>query len=328
MSTKIPSSYSVTLILLLIAIQVAMSPRVADSQDLYPSVEALVPRLESYPSLTSDGRYLVYSAGEGFDLDLYRLDLVTMDVRELTDNEHEDSAASWSPDGKTIVFQREEQGGNRDIWEIDAAGRIEKNLTNSPETREQHPRYTPSGSAIVFDGNMSAVRDGDSPDGTENYEIYILQLESAEVRRLTTWDLWDMYPSLSPEEDRLVWRRALPTANGDRPNFEIFVQDLDSGETFNLTNHPAADTNPHWSPAGDWIVFASNRDGSSELYVMRPDGTGVRRLTNGGSRSISYGRPSFSGDGAKIVANRFIRGVTDMVVLNFPGGSSVDGYDN
>jgi TolB protein len=55
---------------------------------------------------------------------------------------------------------------------------------------------------------------------------------------------------------------------------------------------------PAWSPAGDFIAFASERTGSGDIYVMRSDGSGVRRLT----KHPSYeGAPSWSPD-AKWIA--------------------------
>jgi TolB protein len=46
-----------------------------------------------------------------------------------------------------------------------------------------------------------------------------------------------------------------------------------------LTVNPALDANPAWSPDGRQIVFQSDRDGNTEVYVMNADGTGQRRLT-------------------------------------------------
>lgn len=280
-------------------------------------MRALKPQAETYPNLSSDGRYVVYSAGQGFALNLYRLDLTTNHVLQLTDNAFEDSAPAWAPDGQTIIFQREDEEGNRDIWQINATGGAVRNLTNTPAIREQHPRYAPDGTAIVFDSNrLEAAEDGGS-DGIQNYEIYWMSLLSDSLARLTTWSRWDMYPSLSPSGEHLVWRRALRTDEDDGQNFDIFVKDMRTGMETNVTQHSAFDTNPHWSPSGDWIVFASNRNGSFDLYVIRPDGSELRPITNSGSRSLGYSRPSFSGDGTQVIANRSVRGVTDMVVIDF-----------
>jgi len=47
----------------------------------------------------------------------------------------------------------------------------------------------------------------------------------------------------------------------------------------NLTNHPAMDIEPDWSPDGEWVVFSSNRGGNFDLYIMKPDGSELARLT-------------------------------------------------
>jgi TolB protein len=39
------------------------------------------------------------------------------------------------------------------------------------------------------------------------------------------------------------------------------------------------DYRPQWSPDGKWLAFTSNRDGNYEIYLMRPDGTELRNLT-------------------------------------------------
>jgi TolB protein len=290
----------------------------AQEEASFPELNALTPRSETYPVLSPDGRYVVYSSGEGFARNLYRLDVETRTVLQLTDNEFEDSAGAWSPDGSTIIFQREDEQGNRDIWQINADGDGARNLTMTPHIREQHPRFAPNGATIVFDSNHAETDEDGGADGIQNYEIYSLSLTTDSLTRLTDWDRWDMYPSFSPDMRHLVWRRALPTDQTDAQNFEIFVKDLQTGEETNLTQNEAYDSNPHWSPSGNWIVFASDRNGASDLYVIRSDGTDLRQLTTA-SRSIGYGRPSFTSDGTRIVANRFVRGVTDMIIIDFTG---------
>jgi TolB protein len=59
---------------------------------------------------------------------------------------------------------------------------------------------------------------------------------------------------------------------------------------------------PVWSPDGEWIVFNSNRDGTtSELYVMRSDGSELRRLTYTRRRGLGAGKPAWSPDGKRIL---------------------------
>src|SRR5688500_14146475 len=61
--------------------------------------------------------------------------------------------------------------------------------------------------------------------------------------------------------------------------------------------HAPTGGSPSWSPDGAKIVFYSERDGNSEIYVMNADGSRPTRLTR---HPANDGSPSFSPDGTKI----------------------------
>jgi TolB protein len=73
---------------------------------------------------------------------------------------------------------------------------------------------------------------------------------------------------------------------------------------------------PAWSPDGSKIVFQSNRTGEWHLYVMNPDGTGVRDLTPAMSDCRN---PSFSPDGSRIVFYSAMSGNDEIYVMNADG---------
>ncbi|MGI9499955.1 MAG: M28 family peptidase, partial [Geminicoccaceae bacterium] len=105
-------------------------------------------------------------------------------------------------------------------------------------------------------------------------------------------------------------------------HYDIFERPIDGdGELINLTDAIGYDAEGSYSPDGEEILFASNRhayegalspedqarlekDPSSfmELYVMKADGTDVRRLTDAPGYD---GGPFYSADGEKIVWRRF-----------------------
>jgi Tol biopolymer transport system component len=65
------------------------------------------------------------------------------------------------------------------------------------------------------------------------------------------------------------------------------VSNADGSGSRNLTNNADGDNNPRWSPDGSQIVFESNRDGDSEIYVMDADGGNTVNLTNNTTADIS-----------------------------------------
>lgn len=103
--------------------------------------------------------------------------------------------------------------------------------------------------------------------------------------------------------------------------FDIFESDLNGKHIKQLTKEKGYDAEGSYSPDGKWIAFASNRSGytekmsaddqkifdrdpsfAMEIYIMKSDGTSVKRLTH----SPGYdGGPFFSADGKKITWRRF-----------------------
>ena len=99
---------------------------------------------------------------------------------------------------------------------------------------------------------------------------------------------YDTFPVWSPRGDRIAFTSF---RTGD---YEIYTMRPDGSEIKQLTESHGNEGHPIWSPDGDWIVFSSCRKGFKDealldewgpqpygdLFVMRPDGGGVRQLTD------------------------------------------------
>jgi Tol biopolymer transport system component len=79
---------------------------------------------------------------------------------------------------------------------------------------------------------------------------------------------------------------------------------------------PPADGSPSWSPDGTKIVFYSERDGNSEIYVMQADGSHPTRLTR---TAASEGYPNFSPDGSRISFDTDRDGNFEIYVMQADG---------
>lgn len=75
-------------------------------------------------------------------------------------------------------------------------------------------------------------------------------------------------------------------------------------------------TDPIYSPNGLKIAFISTHDGDPEIFVMNPDGTGVKKLTDNTHVDAA---PSWSPDGGKIVFTSDRSGSFELYRMNADG---------
>jgi dipeptidyl aminopeptidase/acylaminoacyl peptidase len=128
-----------------------------------------------------------------------------------------------------------------------------------------NPAFSPDGRKIVF----ASRRDG-------NEEIYVMNADGSNQKRLTTTRGDDNRPCFSPDGRKIAF-----TTNR-HGNEEIYLMNADGTEQTRLTRSSRQDFSPCFSPDGSKIAFASDRVSSEEyeIYVMNADGSNPTRLTN------------------------------------------------
>ena len=119
-----------------------------------------------------------------------------------------------------------------------------------------------------------------------------------------------VYPRISPDGGRLAV--FLPDQEND-----IWIWDFAHETLTRLTFAPGADLNPVWTPDGRQVAFASDRDGTPNLYLKAADGTGaVERLTESENQQYPY---AFTPDGRQLVFLEMDGRNYDLVVLSLEG---------
>jgi TolB protein len=95
------------------------------------------------PSWSSDGREIAFVSGRGGDIDLWVVDANGGEPRLLAENAG--GKAQWSPDGSSIVFNR-----NGEVWGMSAAGGEEERISRGPSGQV---RWSPDGELLYRAGS-------------------------------------------------------------------------------------------------------------------------------------------------------------------------------
>ena len=237
---------------------------------------------------------------------IWKIDVATFEETQLSRPPEGamDLAASWSPDGRRVVFfrSREARWGLR---MMSADGGEERAILDDGY-RDGVASWTPDGERIVFSSRRS---------GTQN--LWELTLATGELRQITVGPGSDrrptavdgkglfyvqfehtlnliqldlgtgnsepltfssivahLNPRFSPDGRFLVFDRA-PANRGT----EIVKLDLTRGEERALTDSSSSDSHhPDWSPASDELLFVSDRGEELALWLMDAEGRGARKL--------------------------------------------------
>jgi hypothetical protein len=240
---------------------------------------------QSAPRFSPDGHWIAYT-----DRNLTHFRSIRLIGRE-GGVEHEvvkrngGAGLAWTPDGQALVYDEPESFR---LFRVTSDLRVFYIVTRKARwitrgLRARDPDVSADGRTVVF------VR-----QGADRSDLALAFLDGGEVRDLTrseTGVQWSS-PHWSPRGDRLVASRFLPGGMLD-----IVTVDPASGLVTPLTQDRARDLEPVWTPDGQNVVFRSDRDGVSNLYVLRLEDGEITRLTNvlGGAFS-----PDVSPDGREV----------------------------
>ena len=152
------------------------------------------------------------------------------------------------------------------------------NLTNSPGY-DAEGAFSPDGQQIVFCSLRAAFPlENLSPEQRARYEkdpswsgdIYIMNADGSNVRRLTDAPGYDGGPFFSPDGQRIVWRHF--EENGAIA--DVWTMKTDGSDKRRITDFKSMSWAPFYHPSGKYIIFTSNKLGfeNFELFVIDVDG--------------------------------------------------------
>jgi dipeptidyl aminopeptidase/acylaminoacyl peptidase len=222
------------------------------------------------PAYSPDGRYLAFlSTREIFDIDLFLADGQTGKViRKLASADRNphfeslrfiDGAGAWSPDSKKLAFVVFEKGDNY-LGIVDVDSRRVDEIRVPGVDAISNIAWSPDGHTIALSGQETGVSD-----------LFLYDLNTKQVRRLTHDKYADLQPSFSPDGRTLAFvsDRAVG-ADLQQLYFSgmgIGTIDLETGRIRMLPLFSRAKNfDPHFAPDGDSIYFISNAEGVADVY--------------------------------------------------------------
>lgn len=258
---------------------------------------------------SADGKRMVFQSERDPANPFYQIyltDLETGDIEKISPGQGKTTCAWIHPDGDRVLFAstqddpesvakqkaeielRESGQQRRYAWDYDENFEIySRDMKSGAYTRltdavgyDAEGSYSPDGKQIVFASNRSAYGRVLSDRQATQFEIdaafmndiYIMNADGSDVRRLTDVDGYDGGPFFSPDGTRICWRRF--SENG--ATAEVYTMKIDGSDVQRLTEIGAMSWAPYFHPSGDYLIFTTNKHGFAnfELYLVRADGEG------------------------------------------------------
>jgi serine/threonine protein kinase/Tol biopolymer transport system component len=250
-----------------------------------------LPGLESFPSLAPDGEYFAYSrkSSPGNE-DIYLQRTGGSNTINLTaDSPVDDTHPAFSPDGQTIAFRSEREGGG--IFLMGATGESVRRLAPFG----YNPAWSPNGKEVL----MATEPVSDPRVRRAASQVWRVEVATG-ARRLIRVQGDAVQPSWSPHGWRIAYW-GLPPNSSKRVIWTVPAQ---GGEAVPVLDDEFLNWSPVWSPDGQYLYLASNRSGSMNLWRVPIDESSGRvrgPLEPVTTSSEWSGLPSLSRDGRRIL---------------------------
>jgi len=223
--------------------------------------------LALFPAISPDGTRLAFTTFVEGTPSIYVHSLET--GRKLTFYNQTASlnmTAEFTPDEK--VLYASSITGHSQIYEADLDGRNLRRISYSRSIATDPAVNPKTGAQVAFVSDRSGLP-----------QVYLMDRDGANVRKLSLGGGDAVQPSWDPQGQNVsfAWTRGFEPGN-----YNIFLINVATEKLVQLTHGAGRNEHPTWAPSGTHIVFTSDRNGTTQIYTMRADGTQLKRLTNKG----------------------------------------------
>ncbi|MFH1729741.1 MAG: hypothetical protein ABIA04_15120 [Pseudomonadota bacterium] len=218
------------------------------------------------PAWSSDGKKIVFVSDRRGSWELNIIDWIQKKIYPITKLETTIISPTFNPTNDEIVAAMSVKGDTK-LFRFSQTGKMLQQLTKGWNSMDIQPSFSPDGTKIAFSSSRSG-----------RPQIYVMDANGNNVKRLTFGEMKDQCPAWSPKGDKIVYA----SQDADK-HMDIFVINADgSGQPQRLTYDSRNNEDPTWSPDGRFIAFSTDRErGKYHVWIMNKDGKNARPLTKG-----------------------------------------------
>lgn len=283
---------------------------------------------------SSDGKYLIFQSErdpENPFYQIYMMSLETGDTHRISPGTGKTTCSFFRPTSDDVLFAsshldpdarakqqaeiefRTSGKKRRFTWDYDSQydifstkrdGSALRRLTNALGY-DAEGAYSPDGNKIVFCSLRDAYpverlspEDQKRMETNPGYfgEIYIMNSDGSDQKRLTTWEGYDGGPFFSPDGTRIIWRHF----NENGMLADIYTMKLDGSDRRRLTDFGSMSWAPYYHPSGEYVIFHSNKHGFMNCELFLVDTQGEKEPVRVTFTDRFDGLPVFSPDGKQL----------------------------
>jgi Tol biopolymer transport system component len=187
-------------------------------------------------------------------MEIFEANIDGTGLKRLTNSPGYDAEASYSADGKHIVFCSTRTGEkNRELFIMDADGANVRPLTKAPGCYNGGPFFSPDGKKVIFRSDRKKE---------DHLQLYVINVDGSGERALTDDENWVYWaPYWYKDSKHIIYTAADHSDPKSRPNYDLYWMDTETGKKTRLTYAPGADVLPVFSPDYRQVMWTSTRGG-------------------------------------------------------------------